>query len=552
MPQTHQARIKSRLRSPLLQAVLVLSIGTAIAQGLIFPLLQDKILAPLQQWEIEYLSKGSIEILAQRLLPLPSKQRKEALQKLQAQFGFDIALKDSRLLALPRQDIERLQAFEVVGEASTYSAYRLLENSHQAIQFKGINSSASHLANDAQRRHMGTLHLLTQALQTLPPQEQQQKLAALSVNFDYPLQLLQRQELTLSAKQISLLDTGTLLTVATKESARADYPADYAYQKLGDFYLMLGPFSPPTLQRFYSLQIVYFLLFGIIILLPLLLWLIPTWRSNRNLYKATSAFGRGNYNARATPVKGSNANQMVNVFNHMAAEIQSRVETNKAMINSVSHELRTPVSRIEFHLELAAKDAQTEAQKRQLSGIENSVDELKTLINEMLMYARFDQEKPTLNIETININEWLNSERKNYLSIDKRATIKIHCAPESLQVSLDRYYMSRCLGNLVRNAQRAAKESIVIETGISDGFITLSVSDDGPGIAVSARARIFEPFVRLDNSRNRDAGGSGLGLAIVKQIISWHAGEVWVEDSTLGGARFVLRWPQTIHTENKA
>lgn len=69
------------------------------------------------------------------------------------------------------------------------------------------------------------------------------------------------------------------------------------------------------------------------------------------------------------------------------------------------------------------------------------------------------------------------------------------------------------------------------------------IDDDGPGIPAEDRKRIFEPFTRLDTSRARAFGGHGLGLAIVKRIMEWHQGEVHVEDSPLGGARFCLSWP---------
>jgi len=74
-------------------------------------------------------------------------------------------------------------------------------------------------------------------------------------------------------------------------------------------------------------------------------------------------------------------------------------------------------------------------------------------------------------------------------------------------------------------------------------MVSIQVDDDGPGIPEANRIRIFEPFARLDNSRNRKSGGYGLGLAIVKRIAVAHKGTVTVDDSSLGGARFTLSWP---------
>jgi len=70
----------------------------------------------------------------------------------------------------------------------------------------------------------------------------------------------------------------------------------------------------------------------------------------------------------------------------------------------------------------------------------------------------------------------------------------------------------------------------------------LTVDDDGPGVPPADRERIFEPFIRLDESRDRGTGGTGLGLAIVSRVARWHNGTALATDSPLGGARFVVSW----------
>nr|WP_286203485.1 ATP-binding protein [Pseudoalteromonas sp. NBT06-2] len=72
---------------------------------------------------------------------------------------------------------------------------------------------------------------------------------------------------------------------------------------------------------------------------------------------------------------------------------------------------------------------------------------------------------------------------------------------------------------------------------------TIYIDDDGPGIPYEHQRDIFLPFKRLDDSRTRETGGYGLGLAIVKQIATWHRGDVKIDTSPIGGARFILSWP---------
>ena len=80
------------------------------------------------------------------------------------------------------------------------------------------------------------------------------------------------------------------------------------------------------------------------------------------------------------------------------------------------------------------------------------------------------------------------------------------------------------------------------------GGTRITVDDDGPGIPPDQREQIFEPFARVDESRDRESGGAGLGLAIVRRIVVGHGGEVRAASSPSGGARFVIEWPERAST----
>ena len=97
--------------------------------------------------------------------------------------------------------------------------------------------------------------------------------------------------------------------------------------------------------------------------------------------------------------------------------------------------------------------------------------------------------------------------------------------------------------NLLENAERHARTAVSVSLAHSGAFVILEVSDDGPGVPVEDRERIFDRFVRLDEARGRDAGGAGLGLAITREIVVAHGGEVAVAEAPGGGARFVVRLP---------
>ncbi len=104
-------------------------------------------------------------------------------------------------------------------------------------------------------------------------------------------------------------------------------------------------------------------------------------------------------------------------------------------------------------------------------------------------------------------------------------------------------YFRRALQNLVANAKRYAKSQVIVEYERDGDGLRLSVIDDGPGVKEEDRQRIFEPFIRVDDSRSRESGGAGLGLAIVARILKSHDGTVNVTADGAAGSRFVTVWP---------
>ena len=135
--------------------------------------------------------------------------------------------------------------------------------------------------------------------------------------------------------------------------------------------------------------------------------------------------------------------------------------------------------------------------------------------------------------------------REELETIRGDTSITVECASLGLDVEAEERYLHRVLQNLVTNALRYARSSIVMRVQESEGRVLIYVDDDGPGIPEHERERVFKPFARLDKSRHRASGGYGLGLSIVKRIVDWHGGEIRVEESPAGGARFTVELPRT-------
>ena len=110
-------------------------------------------------------------------------------------------------------------------------------------------------------------------------------------------------------------------------------------------------------------------------------------------------------------------------------------------------------------------------------------------------------------------------------------------------IEADARLLARAIGNLLRNAQKYAGSRVVLSAARGPAGIEIAVDDDGPGIPETERDKVFEPFYRLDRSRDRATGGFGLGLSIARKAVVLHGGTLEVATSRLGGARFVVRLP---------
>lgn len=228
----------------------------------------------------------------------------------------------------------------------------------------------------------------------------------------------------------------------------------------------------------------------------------------------------------------------------MKDRIAALLGSHKNLTNAISHEFRTPITRLRFRHELAIHAKTLEEKDRELQLMNSAIDQLDDLSTELLEYARLDREEPKLDIGPIDVEPWLDElageAREMASATGRNVQINVHAACES--VDGDHRYLSRAAANLLQNAVRYAKQHIELRVGMADGKCYLHVDDDGTGVPVADRERLFEPFTRLDNSRDRQSGGSGIGLAIVKQIARWHGGCAQISESKLGGTRVSLEW----------
>lgn len=167
---------------------------------------------------------------------------------------------------------------------------------------------------------------------------------------------------------------------------------------------------------------------------------------------------------------------------------------------------------------------------------------MQHLVEQMLVLTRTDEGAATRPRSEVDLDDLVLAEAARVrrerpdLSVDTSALVP-------MRVVGDAPALAQVVRNLVDNAARHARSTLRLGGAATPAWVALSVADDGSGVGVKDRERVFERFVRLDEARARDDGGSGLGLAIVREVAQAHGGSAGVEESEDGGARFVVRLP---------
>ena len=231
---------------------------------------------------------------------------------------------------------------------------------------------------------------------------------------------------------------------------------------------------------------------------------------------------------------------LADTLNDMLVRLESGTRAQRDFVSAASHELRTPIAVIRHVLEVAQSTNAPDWREIADSVLEEDI-RMERLVDDLLLIARTDAGVSRSEHWTaVDLDDIVFEEARRVPS-----PIQIDVSRVSAgQVNGDVEQLRRVVRNLFDNALRHATQAIEVDLSSVGGRVSVAVDDDGPGVAPEDRTRIFERFVRLDESRTRSDGGTGLGLAIVTELVDSLGGDVHVESSErLGGARFVFTLP---------
>lgn len=232
--------------------------------------------------------------------------------------------------------------------------------------------------------------------------------------------------------------------------------------------------------------------------------------------------------------------RLARTMNQMLGRLQEASDRQQQFVSDASHELRSPVASLRQAAEVAhAHPGALPEGELAATVLEESV-RMQVLVDQLLVLARAGEGASRMQRVDVDIDDLALAHARRGgqpgPAIDTSGV-----GPG--RVRGDAVALGQVVRNLVDNAVRHASERVLLCVEQRADSVVLTVEDDGPGVPVAERERVFERFRRLDDARSRDAGGSGLGLAIVREVVTAHGGSVALDSSPLGGARFVVRLP---------
>jgi signal transduction histidine kinase len=231
-------------------------------------------------------------------------------------------------------------------------------------------------------------------------------------------------------------------------------------------------------------------------------------------------------------------------FDAMADQLRANRSAITQLLRDISHELRSPLARMRVALGLARQPPADLS--RQLDRLEREIERLDSLISQVLKLARLHGTDAPFARETFDLDEVIEEVVRdaNFEGAVKNCRVRLQSAA-SAAVNGNRDLVRSAIENVLRNAVRYSPQDAPVDVSVtrSDSGVAILIRDRGPGVPDSDLERIFEPFYRVAESRDRDTGGEGIGLAITAQVLRAHGGSAKAANSQGGGFEVRLNLP---------
>jgi signal transduction histidine kinase len=262
----------------------------------------------------------------------------------------------------------------------------------------------------------------------------------------------------------------------------------------------------------------------------------------REMSAAARAMARGDYSRRVTATSRDEVGELAAVFNRMATELGEVDAQRRRLVADVSHELRTPLTALQALLENLA-DGVAQPDPEALETAVAQTRRLGRLVQQLLDLSRLEAGEVPLHRERVALAAFLDDVVRE-VALRQDAPVRVEVQPPSLAVDADPERLHQVVVNLLDNAARHARSSVVVRATATGHDLQIEVLDDGPGVAPEDRERVFERFTRTDTARAARDGGSGLGLSITRWLVELHGGTVRILDGD-PGCRVLVELPRS-------
>lgn len=262
----------------------------------------------------------------------------------------------------------------------------------------------------------------------------------------------------------------------------------------------------------------------------------------RSLGLAAKSIATGKLSTRVGHFKGHNRDEIAELskeFDRMAEQLEMLIHSKERLLQDISHELRSPLARLHIAIELGRNKAAGLAEA-EFTRMEMECLRLNCLIGEILEFARLDKSVDELNKTNVNLTELLTriSQDANFEFGLGAPCVLMSPAP-AYHLLIDERLVHRAIENIVRNALRysPAGEPVILTISHDEALscLHIDIEDHGPGVPDSQLQTIFNPFYRVDPSREKKTGGYGLGLSIAEKAIHLHQGRIVASNRPQGG-----------------
>ncbi len=261
-------------------------------------------------------------------------------------------------------------------------------------------------------------------------------------------------------------------------------------------------------------------------------------RSLAQMTRATDQIADGNFDVRMGEARGDELGALARGINRMAARLAGFVTGQKRFLGDIAHELCSPIARMQLAVGIL-EQREGGIEKKRIEDLREEVQQMSNLVNELLAFSKASLGAGQVRLQQVPIRSVV--ERAVRRETTGNADIRIDIA-ESLEATADPELLLRAISNLLRNAIRYAGQTpIFVSAKAAGDDVEITVADQGPGVPEKDISKLFEPFYRVDSSRNRETGGIGLGLSIVKTCITTCGGSVICRNRVPSGLEGIIR-----------